>query len=59
MSASSIAARSGLRQAATGAAALRASPIAARRVAASFQSASFRTSAPSSLKLQPEANVEV
>jgi hypothetical protein len=34
-------------------------PIATRRVAAPVNAASFRTSAPNSLKLQPEANVEV
>lgn len=59
MSALNVGARSGLLQAATRAAVHRVTPISSRRVAAPFQSASFRTSAPSSLKLQPEANVEV
>ena len=46
-------------QAASRAAVHLTAPIAARRVAAPVNAASFRTSAPNSLKLQPEANVEV
>jgi len=55
MSMLAVAGRFGIVRAATCAA---ASTLAARRVAAPFQRASFRTSAPSSLKL-PEAQVEV
>jgi hypothetical protein len=56
MSMLAVAGRFGLLRAATRKA---ASTLSARHVAAPFQSASFRTSAPSSLKFQLEATVEV